>query len=274
MLTQAQTTASVAGHFGEWMQGRHGSDGPVVLVTLPCPLLFVRAVWVQAGELEVDWSGSPLIASSQAARLVGELGLPNGKVSLESNMAPARGTGASTAALVALAQAAGASDPEAIARACIAVEGASDPLMLPHPDRVLWAPRRGQVLRELPSPPAFDVIGGFFGDDQVTDPADDKFPDITDLIPIWESAAARGDRSALADCAMASAQRTTALRGPANDPTQDLCQALGALGWVRAHTGSARALVFAPNTVPVGAEERLRASGLRDVLRFRTGVAA
>ncbi|WP_319800442.1 hypothetical protein [Pararhodobacter zhoushanensis] len=32
----------VAGHFGELMQGRLGSEGPVVLVSLPCPALSVE----------------------------------------------------------------------------------------------------------------------------------------------------------------------------------------------------------------------------------------
>ena len=33
----------VPGHFGELLQGRIGSDGPVALVTLPCPALGVTA---------------------------------------------------------------------------------------------------------------------------------------------------------------------------------------------------------------------------------------
>ena len=32
----------VAGHFGEWLQGRLGPDGPVALVTLPCPVRACR----------------------------------------------------------------------------------------------------------------------------------------------------------------------------------------------------------------------------------------
>ena len=29
----------IPGHFGEWLQGRLGAEGPVVLVTLPAPRL-------------------------------------------------------------------------------------------------------------------------------------------------------------------------------------------------------------------------------------------
>ena len=36
--------AEVAGHFGEWIQGRLGPDGPLALVTVACPALSVRAV--------------------------------------------------------------------------------------------------------------------------------------------------------------------------------------------------------------------------------------
>ncbi|TCP38104.1 hypothetical protein EV662_12129, partial [Rhodovulum marinum] len=44
MPRHAARRACVAGHFGEFLQGRLGPDGPVVLVTLPCPALAVRAV--------------------------------------------------------------------------------------------------------------------------------------------------------------------------------------------------------------------------------------
>lgn len=37
--------ARVAGHFGELVQGRLGPDGPVALITLPCPALTVQATW-------------------------------------------------------------------------------------------------------------------------------------------------------------------------------------------------------------------------------------
>ena len=59
----------------------------------------------------------------------------------------------STAALVALARASGAAE-EGLAAACLTLEGATDPLMLPAPDAVLWAPRAARVLTPLSPPPA------------------------------------------------------------------------------------------------------------------------
>jgi hypothetical protein len=61
------------------------------------------------------------------------------------------------------------------------------------------------------------------------------------------------------------------MRGPAGDPTPGLARDLGALGWLRAHTGAARGLIFAPGTVPRGAHDALRAAGLRALVRFRGG---
>ena len=72
--------------------------------------------------------------------------------------------------------------PSDLARACVAVEGASDPLMFPAPERLLWASRRAEVLETLPPLPSFDVLGGFFGPNRRTDPRDANFPDISDLM--------------------------------------------------------------------------------------------
>lgn len=270
VLTRQHTTARVAGHFGEWIQGRLGPDGPLALITVPCPVLSVEATWKPAPEIGLKWNGHRSLSLEQAKRMLMELDLGSGAATFNTNMISARGTGASTAALVALAQAAGVWDPLRIAQACVAVEGASDPLMLAHPDEVLWAPRRADSLRELPKPPEFEMVGGFFGADQMTDPADTDFPDVGDLVDPWTTAASGGNRHALAECATASAQRTTALRGPVDDPTADLSRALGALGWVRAHTGSARALVFAPGSVPRRAKDCLAEAGLRDLVQFET----
>ena len=48
-------------------------------------------------------------------------------------------------------------------------------------------------------------------------------------------------------------------------------QATGALGHAIAHTGSARALLFAPETIPPGTADLLRQAGFRRIVRFRTG---
>lgn len=89
-----------------------------------------------------------------------------------------------------------------------------------------------------------------------------------DLIGAW---AAAPDLREAARLSSLSAERCTTLRGPADDPTPAFAARLGALGWARAHTGSARALIYPPGGVPDGAEAALRAAGYTHVLRFETG---
>lgn len=159
-----------------------------------------------------------------------------------------------------------------LARACVAVEGASDPLMFPAPDRLLWASRHGQVLRDLAPPPRAEVLGGQWGAPLPTEPDDNDFDDITDLATAWMEASQRGDLAGCAALATASATRCTARRGP-TDPMADLARDLGALGLVRAHTGSARGLVFAPGSLPEQGAAALREAGLTEVFSFATGGA-
>lgn len=254
----------VAGHFGELMQGRLGAGGPLALVSLPCP-----AVWIEPGPV----ADAGLIGPRRLAALCAALGLPvpARMPALHATMPQGGGAGSSTAALVAAARLIGFDGPpEDLARACVAAEGASDPLMFPAPHRLLFAPREGRVLRSLPALAAFTVVGGFWGEDRRTDPQDLEFPDIADLVDRWSRLATLPEMAALAS---ESARRTLVRRGPADDPTAALARALGAEGWLIAHTGSARGLIFAPGRVPAGAEDRLRAAGLRGVLRFAGGGA-
>ena len=269
----AVTVARVAGHFGEFLQGRLGEEGPVVLVTLPCPALAVTARRATGPHLHLHGGGQRLLSPAHARAFLKRLGLPaRGRVSLRADMPVGGGAGASTAALVALARASGfAGDPGRLAQATVASEGASDPLMFDAPARLLWASREGRVLVRLPAPPAFDVIGGFAGAPQRTRADDCRFPDIADLIPRWAEAAAIGDRAALARLSSASADRSLTLRGGIIPPFGALVQATGALGHAIAHTGSARALLFAPGTIPPDAVGLLREAGLRRIVRFRTG---
>ncbi|ETX26409.1 hypothetical protein RISW2_06080, partial [Roseivivax isoporae LMG 25204] len=102
-----------------------------------------------------------------------------------------------------------------------------------------------------------------------TRPEDLDFPDIADLVARWRDAGA--DLAERAAIATESLRRTTRLRGPADDPTEALGITLGALGVARAHTGSARALVFAPGTAPARAAAALGAAGFSCVVTFRTG---
>jgi uncharacterized protein involved in propanediol utilization len=282
----------VPGHFGEWLQGRLGPEGPVALITMACPARGVRASRAPGG-FALD--GDPLLSEAQARGLLRHLGLPEaGRYSLRADCPPGGGAGMSTAALVALARAAraaaegaapvgvgcasgrcppqGAAAPEAgaLAAACLAAEGASDPLMLAQPDAVLWAPRAARVLAALPPPPRAEVVGGFWGPPQRTDPADLAFPDVSDLVAAWRQGPGLAEAAALAS---ASARRTTAMRGPAGDPTAALAEAAGAAGFARAHTGSARALIFAPGRVPPGLFELLAEAGLTGLCRFTTGGA-
>lgn len=247
-----------------------GAGGPVSLITLPCPALTTEVV-MRPGAMALHHAGHPALSRARAAALLARLGLARrGRFLLRSGMVPGGGAGASTAALVALARAAGAwQPPEAILRACVAVEGASDPLGLDRAERLLWASRQARIVARMPPLPAFDVLGGFRGPPRTTDPRDNDFPDIADLVAAWPDACA--DPPALARLVSESARRTLTRRGPAGDPTAALAARLGALGWAIAHTGSARALLFAPGTCPEAAPADLRAAGFCRITRFRIG---
>lgn len=263
----------VAGHFGELMQGRIGAAGPVALVTLPCPALSLRAWHMPGRGVAVHDRGQRLITPQRARRFLGALGLTlPGRVILRADMPAGGGAGASTATLVALAGLAGyRGAPDALARACIGAEGASDPLMFRRPERLLWASRRGAVLGMLPPLPRLDVIGGFFGPHRRTEANDAAFPDISDLLPAWCAAARTGDARAAAQVASDSARRSLAMRGPDGDPTERLARDLGALGFAIAHTGSARGLLFASGGIVPEAPSVLRRAGLRGIVRFSVG---
>ena len=266
-VPMARPATRVPGHFGEWIQGRLGPDGPVAVVTLACPALGVGAPGHGPG---IDRLFPPRAVAGFARALgLGAVDWPG----LACDMPMGAGAGASTACLVASARAAGwHGAPGLLARACLDVEGATDPLMYAAPDRLLWAPREARVIEELAAPPPNEIVGGYWGAPLRTEPDDTDFPDIDDLAGFWREAAARGDLAAVAGIATESARRCTAMRGP-DDPMADLARDLGALGHLRAHTGSARALVFAPDKVPNGAEAALGEAGLSGVLRFATGTA-
>lgn len=256
----------VAGHFGEWLQGCSAQTGEVVLVTLACPVQGASATWHDNPVLSVvDPSG--VVGPARAAALLDAVGLPvRGRITITPDLPLGGGAGMSTAALVALARAAGAAE-DRIAPACHLVEGAVDPLMLAKPDAVLWAPRSARALRAMPPPPSAQIIGGFWGPPLATDPHDRDFPDIDDLIGAWMTGP---DLRAAARLAQTAAERTTAKRGPAEDPTPEMAKRLGALGWARAHTGSARALIFAPGTAGRDAEQEMTRRGYSNVLKFGT----
>jgi uncharacterized protein involved in propanediol utilization len=263
--------ASVAGHFGELMQGRLGANGPLALISLPCPPLCVTATRRPARGLHIHAHG--MITPVRARQFLAHLGLGiSGRIALTADMPIGGGAGSSTAALVALARLAGwHGAPHLLARACILSEGASDPLMHPNAAQILWAPREGRILAPMPALPAFDILGGFYGPAQRTDAADLHFSDISDLVHQWQAARSLTDFAAIA---AQSAQRTLALRGPVGDPTARLAHELGAMGYVIAHTGTARGLIFARGGVPENGRAALIAAGLRAPLIFgyRNGI--
>lgn len=265
----------VPGHFGELLQGRMGAHGPVALVSLPCPVLTVTGAVMRGAGLSVHGAGQRLLTLARARALLARLGLRlPGRIILRATMPVGGGAGSSTAALVALARLAGWTGPaETLARACVAVEGASDPLMFPAAERMLWASRRGDCLQTLPPLPRFDVVGGFFGPGARTDAHDQGFCDMRDLVAQWCAAAARGDLPALAQLATTSARRSLDRRAFSTDPMDALARCTGALGWMVAHTGSARGLIFAPGCAPRDAAGTLRGAGFHGVLRFTSGEA-
>lgn len=274
---------AVAGHFGEWMQGRLGPDGPVVLITLPSEATGVQC-WHRPGLRGLHLHGAGLTLP-RARAFLSALGAADmrvdtrvdtggrarlaGRVHLRPRHAPGLGTGVSTAALLALARLAGWNGSwTGLAQVCVQAEGASDPLMFPAPEQWLWASRIGRQIHRVPPVPRHEIIGGFLGPARRTEPRDTRFPDIADLVARWQRAHGLPEFAALA---AESAARCLLLRGPADDPMARLARHLGALGWVMAHTGAARGLVFAPGTVPRQARAALHEAGLRDLVQFTGG---
>ncbi|MGH1414696.1 MAG: propanediol utilization protein [Pelagimonas sp.] len=263
---------SVAGHFGELMQGRLGQHGPVVLVTLPCPALCVHARAVPSLRTEI-YSPQRILSAQRARRFRHGIQAPTQqRITLHSDMPPGGGAGASTAALVALAQLSGRRiDPADLAKACLKIEGATDPLMFPQPEQMLWASRQARVISPLPVLPKIEVIGGFFGPLCTTMPGDENFADISDLVPQWTQATHDQDLKTIAQLTTTSALRNLKQRGIANDPTIEMARNLNALGVVMAHTGAARGLIFAPNSVPLRARATLKSAGFSRLVQFKAG---
>ena len=135
----------VHGHFGEILQGRLGPEGPVALVTCPCPAFWAEAE-VRAGGFGIH--GSKAVGRQRLGALCDALGLARrGRVLLRTTMPPGGGAGASTAGLLAIAGALGAAEHPDLMAILRRIEGASDPLIFARPERVLWASREARVRR-------------------------------------------------------------------------------------------------------------------------------
>lgn len=267
-----RSSVAVPCHFGEWLQGRLGTAGPLALITLVPDALWLTAALQPSKRLKCQAVTHGNYPDATLRRFFRALDLPlRGQIKTRLPFSPGLGTGMSTATLVAAARLHGHSGaPQAVARATIAAEGASDPLMFRHPDRLLWASRLGQVLAHVPPPPRADLVGGFFGPARPTQARDQAYDDISDLVALWSGAK---DLTTCAAVASESARRCLARRGPRADPTADLARDLGALGWATSHSGAARALIFAPGTAPQHAPAALREAGLRGIRQFGTGRA-
>ena len=272
----SKETIEVSGHWGEFLQGRLGENGPVALVTLPMPGPVVRVTCQPGPAFGVHFAGGArTVSQAQIAGLIRDLtgGAAFGRWIVQSLMPPGSGSGTSTATLLGVARMLSRLAPDPLARHILAAEGASDPLMYPAPERLLWAPRQGRVLRRLPRVPRLEAVAGLQGPATRTDPQDLGFADISDLIPLWCSACENRDLPALGRLAHLSAERNIALRGgPPLAPLLEIGQKHGALGVAIAHTGSARALLFAPGAGDqTGAELAIRQAGLKSVRRFALG---
>ena len=252
-----------AGHFGEFVQGRLGPDGPLALVTLPAPRLTTH-VRFAIGDLPLRCEDPHSAKLCRAARiLLDRHGLSDrgGLLQVSRPVQPAQGAGSSTADVLATLRAVActlgiSSDPETQAAICLEVDGAVDPLMFP--GNVLFAPRQAQVLRDLPDLPPMTVIGAFAGDGRPTDPLDHNFPDMRKAFDLLEDGCNNKDLGQLARAAHISALANQD-RNP--NPLWDMAVGMvgkGALGPVVSHTGSAIGLIFPP--VPRGKAYRLKRS--------------
>ncbi|MEM6549078.1 MAG: propanediol utilization protein [Pseudomonadota bacterium] len=273
---------AVAGHFGEIAQGRVGPDGPVAVVTLPCPAL-VTAVTYRPALGGVTVPGPETAKAAAAARLalsaLGEKAAGwGGEIAIERPVAPGLGAGSSTAetlgALRAVAAGFGvAFAPGREAALCLAAEGAVDPLM--HGRNCVFATREGRVLRWLAPLPPLLAVGGFAGPPRPTDPDDTAFPDRGALFEAIAAACEAGDAAALGRAATQSAAANQARRPHrAWDGLSALVGRLAAHGVALAHTGAAATLLLPASADPRPALGALSRVGLTGVRHWHIGASA
>lgn len=271
-------SVTVNGHMGELLQGRIGQNGPVALVTLPIPRPVVRVSLVSNGGFAVHFAnGARTVSGQQMAGLIRRLtgAAPLGQWVVQSLIPPGSGSGTSTATLLGVSEILGAAtrNPAKLAEMLVAIEGASDPLMFPAPERILWASRLGKSLAILPILPRTHVVAGLAGTGTRTDPKDEKFADISDLIAPWASACEAKNRAEIGRLTTISAERNITLRGGASlEPLLKIAQRHGAIGVSAAHTGSARAILFSPgNGNPEAAARDMILANMRKIVQFSAG---
>lgn len=246
------TITTVSGHFGEFVQGRIGPDGPLALITVPAPKLQTHVRYVPAtGALTCKDPHSDKMCRA-GRMLLDRFGAVDalGRLQISRPIVPALGAGTPTADILCALCAIGLQrgfylKPEEEAEICLAADGAVDPLMFR--DTVLFAPRTAWVLRVLPALPAFEPHGVFAGDGVPTDPVETDFQDMHDAFRMLEDGLDRGDLTVLARAARISAEANQARNpNPLWDDILRIGRATGSLGPMVAHTGSAIGLIYAP----------------------------
>lgn len=279
----------VAGHFGELLQGRLGPCGPVVLATLPCDAVSMRAQFspmphaplMAVGKGEVrKVAALAQRAASAALRSHNRRGF-GGRLRLAGGAPPGAGCGVSTMSILGAIRAvraaldASALPPEVEAALTLEIEGASDPLMFRAPGAMLWASREARPVQSLRWTPSFEVLGVFDGPGRPTDPADQNFANIEDLVAPFADAVAAKKLEEIGALATESARRNgVGKRLSRYDAVTSLAFQTGACGVAAAHTGSALALLYRPGADGVvAARAGLQRLGWPKPLRFLSNEA-
>ena len=271
------TPHTVAGHFGELLQGRLGPSGPLALITLPTRGLQPSppATTPPAPSASTPPARRPSPATRPPASTAAS---PARRFA-----APSRSTPPCPPAAAPAPPPPPCSPPPPPSPAAARTRRKPSPASAtpskapptrsctPRPAPSSGPPAPPARSAAFPPLPAFHVAGGFLGPGRRTDPGDLAFADIADLAAAWPAAAARRDLAALAALATESARRNARHRhGPDLAPLLAAAERHGALGIVAAHTGSALGLLFAAPP-PDAALADLRALGLARVARFRAG---
>lgn len=240
------TKVRITGHLGELLQGRIGPSGPVALITLPAPGLWVEATCLP-GPFQLHQPDSKVISRSFFRSLCRALKRPlTGRWLIRAHMPVAAGAGSSTAALLAISKILRPDlSRQELEKTCLSIEHASDPLLAPAPERMLWASREARVIQVLPAPPPMQVIGGFTSGFEITNAQDNNFPDIQDLIEMWPTTC--HDISDLGRLISESARRRMAQLGRNFNELEAIASNFDAAAISIAHTGTARAFIFPPD---------------------------
>ena len=267
-------TVSLPGTCGEWVQGT--LDGEPCLVS--CPVDWFGDVTVRLADSAGPWvlpPGATKAASALRKALVSlGAGETTGRLGITNPLPRARGYASSTVdvagAILALAKALGRHlAPELVARLAVAVEP-SDSIMFPC--LALLAHRSAAFHRVLrPAPPLAVVIldpGGAV--DTLSFNLIDQRRTLAQLAPqhrdafaLLEAGLIAGDGRMVAQAATESALlHQVLLRNPLIEPALRLVRQAGALGIVRAHSGTLVGLVCEPERA--GDLARLAAERFRD----------